>query len=199
VRDDPFNVFYVETGKLVQVKVSEDVEPLRLSLPPCIPKQAKVFEKSEHPYRVPIHVVRRTVPQPAVAGLESTPLEPKGYRATFYLNPEWKGPADKTTEAQRADPAFVDPQWSWTGDETMHPFWAVRRLTAGQLTSEPASRKGGSFNCELIEKSFSVVSVGSCQDTPVSCTFEVTLPMLTNIGKERGEEIGCCGNERASR
>jgi hypothetical protein len=63
----------------------------------------------------------------------------------------------------------------------MHPFWAVRRLTAGQLNSEPASRKGGSFNCELIEKSFSVVCVGSCKDTPVSCTFEVTLPMLTNI------------------
>ena len=181
VRDDPFNVFYDTTSKLVQVKVTEDVEALHLSLPPCIPKQSKVFEKSEHPYRVPIHVFRRTVPSSAVAGLESTPPEPTGYRATFYLNPEWKGPADTTTEAQRADAAFVDPIWSWTGDETMHPFWAVRRLTAGQLNSEPASRKGGSFNCELIEKSFSVVCVGSCKDTPVSCTFEVTLPMLTNL------------------
>ena len=54
-------------------------------------------------------------------------------------------------------------------------------MTPGQLNSEPASRKGGGFNWEVIDKSFSVVCVGSCKDTPVSCNFEVTLPMLTNI------------------
>ena len=77
----------------------------------------------------------------------------------------------------------------------MHPFWAVRRLTAGQLNSEPASRKGGSFNCELIEKSFSVVCVGSCKDTLVSCTFEVTLPMLTNLVSVK-KMRSCCWRSR---
>ena len=30
--------------------------------------------------------------------------------------------------------AGVDPQWVWRGRETMHPFWAVRRMTAKQMS-----------------------------------------------------------------
>jgi hypothetical protein len=183
VRDDPFDVFYDTSRKTLHVRVTEDVEALCFALPPCIPKQSRVLERSEHPLRVPITVVRRTVPQSAVADQEDTPAvagQFTGYSATFYVNPEWKGPQDITTDAQRADPNFTDPIWTWTGEETMHPFWAIRRLTKGKGDAAVAGGKGGRFNCNLIYTSFSVVCVGSCKDTPVSSTFEVTVPFITN-------------------
>ena len=48
--------------------------------------------------------------------------------------------------------ANIDDAWVWgpPGDQTMHPFWAVRRLTQKQLTREVAfEQKLLRFNCRL--------------------------------------------------
>ena len=64
--------------------------------------------------RVPITVTRKY----------TTPEEVKIY----YVTPEFKGAEDVTDE----DSLRKAPQsraWQFHGDETMHPFWAVERLT----------------------------------------------------------------------
>ena len=63
-----------------------------------------------------------------------------------------------------------DVEWKWASSVTMHPFWAIRRLSQDQLNAKtnelncekrpqkPASPEA--FNCELTERQFSVCNVG---------------------------------------
>ena len=52
VVEQPVEV-YEHDGK-VYVTATRKCEPGRIMLPPCIPKQSKVHERSEHPYRIKI-------------------------------------------------------------------------------------------------------------------------------------------------
>ena len=48
----------------------------------------------------------------------------------------------------------VSADWEWKGDESLHPFWAVRRLTPAQLASEPKSSRAVRFNVSLKTEEF---------------------------------------------
>ena len=92
---------------------------------------------------------------------------------TFYVHPEWKTPKHNTEGCN----------WYWTGEETMHPFWAVRRLTQQELKKEEASRGPGQlplrFNCELVEKEISNVTVLTMPEVS-NRTRVVSVQWLTN-------------------
>ena len=75
----------------------------------------------------------------------------------------------------------------------MHPFWAVRRLTAEQLDTEQRAcikrnktavagktEKVPNFNCELQEQVPSAVSVCTVGSAVANCTLLVKVPVLTN-------------------
>jgi len=69
------------------------VKPEDILLPPCVPKQAKVFKKSEHPYAAVVKLkVRRPTDQDKAQG-EGEQNEAHIMRsATYFVNPEFKMP-----------------------------------------------------------------------------------------------------------
>ena len=66
----------------------------------------------------------------------------------------------------------------------MHPFWAVRRLTAAQLRKLQDETKKGlpkpRFNCGLTDFTMSNVSIAAPCGHCVNVTRNVTIQVLTN-------------------
>ena len=172
------------------VTATRIASPGDIMLPPCVPKQSKVLERSEHPYAVEIAL---TVVRPTETHVvPDTTLR----RSTFFLNPEFKTPKHQEVNAAGSDVAAVADEWIWgpLGDETMHPFWAVRRMTQRQLCRETAEAKEGDrrlrFNCRLEVVSMSCVSVGVVKAQSVNTTRVCNVPFLTNsIEVDEGEEL----------
>ena len=80
--------------------------------------------------------------------------------------------------------------WKWTGNETMHPFWAVRRLSSQQLLKETTPKIPLSFNCELRASQFCVTTIGTLVDSPVAMSSMVQVPILTNtVRLSAGDEL----------
>ena len=73
----------------------------------------------------------------------------------------------------------------------MHPFWAVRRLGATQLSKEPPEDKSvAGFTASMATKEFAVVTVGCVQNQSVAMTLVVQVPFITNaVVMERGTEL----------
>ena len=76
--------------------------------------------------------------------------------------------------------------WELKGEETLHPFWAVERLTA----DERRKAQKGAFNLKCEDKEFSVVTVGALCGDSVSTTLAVVVPIMTNaVDVKKGEEL----------
>jgi len=135
ITDQPIDVQTKDdlTGK--RVVAVADIEANMLTLPPCVPKSAKLSKDSQSIARVPIRVTRQYTDPPITT--------------TYYVTPEWKMPKDKAGEDA---PTSV---WEFSGDETLHPFCAVLRLAPQEL----ARKVGAGERCE-----FNMVSstIGTC-------------------------------------
>ena len=181
--------------------MTEDLQMVgALQLFPCVPKAMKVYTNSEHPFRVPIAVVRKekqkgTVTPPASSGENGTvddaaiaaeSLQEAQTTTTYYVHPEWKAPKEREQLS-----IFGVKEWEWAGDETMHPFWAIRRLGATQLSKEPPGDKTvAGFTAAMTAKEFTVVTVGCVPNQSVAMTLVVQVPFITNQGiMERGTEL----------
>lgn len=179
----------LETKQKTVVAVAE-LKPDTLQLPPCTPVACgRVNTTSSHPLRVAIGIsqrVERQGPTPAMRLSQKTsqedPAESAIVKHTYYVHPEYKLPADATPDDAVA--SGVSPgtrAWEWKGDETLHPFWAVQRLTADELSKRNFHAKTDhEFNIALTEKDFNVVTVGSLGGQSVSMTTTVTVPIMTN-------------------
>ena len=205
----PIDILLNETKNHRLVMATETMSPESIMLPPCVPKSAKLSVDSVHPHRVPIQVtvILGTAPvQPAVAvevsavagsaeksnekaqGVEKKRRKASSAEAArpavavsqrtvfvFYALPEWKGPERALEDDQS--------EWVWTGDESMHPFWAIRRVS-GEKTKE------GCLNCGYKEVNFTDVVVGALDGKSTSLTTEVSVPFLTNtIAIPKGAEL----------
>ena len=121
----------------------------------------------------------------------------EGTKTVYYAHPEWTMPEmDKTAKP---------PTWKWESDTTMHPVWAVRRLSEEQLKQRNAkeaakanpkqgpagSPKPGevpaslSYNCSFVTKQFNVCNVGVFQSGSVALNLAVEVPLLTNFKKSQ--------------
>ena len=101
------------------------------------------------------------------------------------------------TKASSASKPAVSVEDGWIFDDgtpdTMHPFWAVRRLSQQQLEKERSETKAGNwlprFTCEVRYVELSSV----CVFSRIACgniTRNCKVPFITNIGKlEEGEEL----------
>ena len=172
----------LETKQKTVVAVAE-LKPDTLQLPPCTPVACgRVITTSSHPLRVAIGIsqrVERQSPTPAMRLSQKTsqedPAESAIVKHTYYVHPEctWTLVASGVSPGTRA--------WEWKGDETLHPFWAVQRLTADELSKRNFHAKTDhEFNIALTEKYFSVVTVGSLGGQSVSMTTTVKVPIMTN-------------------
>ena len=170
----------LETKQMTVVAVTE-LKPDTLQLPPCTPC-GKVFTTSNHPLRVAIGISQRVERQRPGKTSQEDPAESAIVKHTYYVHPEYKLPADATPDDAVA--SGVSPgtrAWEWKGDETLHPFWAVQRLTADELSKRNFHEKTDhEFNIALTEKDYNVVTVGSLGGQSVSMTTTVTVPIMTN-------------------
>ena len=82
----------------------------------------------------------------------------------FYVNPEWKAP-----EADHDDPE----SWNWQNDESMHPYWSIRRLSHQRLGE-------ATFNMTTKPLEFTVATVGAISGKYLSVLMKVTVPFMTN-------------------
>ena len=141
----------------------------------------------------------------------------EGKTATFFVTPEFKGPnGPKDVPAAKAaasasggsddaaieaggsgvaavaasksvDAAVAVHLWEWGGDESLHPFWAVSRLSAKELEKKNAEGLARQvFNMELVDKEFSVVTVGAVNAESVTMTTMVTVPIMVNSKRREG-------------
>jgi hypothetical protein len=192
------------------VTATLEAKPRDIMLPPCVPKQSKVLERSEHPYAVQINV--RVVQRPEAEDPDLT--DQRTVRtSTFFVNPEFKTPTQKevtaaVAEANGSDSAAVADEkelgdaavaveWIWGvfGETTMHPFWAVRRMTDKQRAKAAADEAELGkvplrFNCHLEMQTVSCVCVGVVKSRSLNTTRVYQVPFLTNsLRVEEGEEL----------
>ena len=168
----PLEVLQKEgSEKTLRVRVTKDVDAEEIWLPPCVPKSSKVYAQSTHPCRVPIVVRRPTTPVTVT---------------TYYIVPEYKPPIDDTDASVEVINSGAKA-WLFHGDETMHPFWAVPRVSLQQCEMQRSKATDGdekiSVNMELRTKKFQIVVVGNLQNKPMNSVFTVEVPFLVN---ERG-------------
>ena len=114
----------------------------------------------------------------------------------FFLVPEWKAPQPAKEQAsidevQTEDRSSGPPAvWEWNGDETMHPFWAIQRVSEQKKDAKDAPNMG------FQNLSFSALTVGVVAQRAVNMTTEVIVPFLTNsIEIPRGAELRLQINE----
>jgi len=198
VSEAPVQVTWTGDRRRLRARAVKALNVGDLELPPCVPRGGKPHICSTHPSRVAISVTtRETAPvTPAASPSETAPvtLAAAPQSRTYYLHPEYKMPEDVT--AASGPPLGSAPNtrlWKWLGDETMHPFWAVQRLSDTEmkarqqdslLTARPR------FNTTLQDKQFVVVTVGAMGGNSIVMTTEVTIPVLTNIvAVPEGEEL----------
>ncbi len=194
VADQDVEVTLDMDSKQRTAKASADLEAGSLELPPCVPASGRVHATSTHPQRVAVTVTNKDVVAKKVLGKQSAGAAHAlaSRSATFYVHPEYKVPIDKTPVSAVAD--GLSPQtrvWEWSGDESLHPFWAIQRLTKDELRKKNDKDKTKHrFNVSLKEKQYNVVTVGNLRDESVSVTVTVALPVLTNeTALVAGEEL----------
>jgi hypothetical protein len=112
--------------------------------------------------------------------------------ATFYVHPEYKLPSDNTPVSAVADGLAPGASiWRWSGEESLHPFWAIQRMSADDMKKN--NNKGDAkyrFNVSLKNKQYSVVTVGDLLGRSVAVTATVSVPVITNETKlAAGEEL----------
>ena len=190
-------------GKIICTSAA-DAEKHSICIPPCIAKQAKIYEMSEHPYAVKVvQKVMKNVSEKeteltegaakqAANEAESNPTS-VCRENTFYVQPEWKT-VEYAAVAGAQDGGAVT--WQWNGKESMHPYWAVRRLTHKQIVIEQGNWKPQvgklrpRFNCEMKLMSLSAVNLGCINDRMLNRTRMMDVPFLVNsVPLQEKEEL----------
>ena len=117
---------------------------------------------------------------------------------SFFVVPEFQIPrkSDTNSKTAVADDGKPEAEWLWgeKGQESMHPFWAVRKLTEKQLQKQqmkiPEGQLKPRLNCELQMKTLSCVCIATAKDTCLNRTRIIEAPFLVNsTALEKGEEL----------
>jgi hypothetical protein len=191
-------------GGCIVVTATGKVEPRAIVLPPCVPNQSKVHERSEHPHAVAlkIRVIRPSGPSSSAPDADEADITAAQVlrTATCFVNPEFKPPkreehaAVAVAYAVAVAAAAADDAWEWRAGQTMPPFWAVRRMNEKQLAALVARTEIGQprprFNCTLEEHVITHVTVGVVKAQPVNTTRMICVPFLSNsVEVAEGEEL----------
>ena len=141
---------------------------------------------------------RQKKAESAYAGAEEEARNTLRTKEWFVL-PEFKYPRKKepTVVAATKDAvAKPDPvrMWDEGGEDVMHPFWAVRRMTAAQLKQEQEKNDDGTpmilFNCDVVYRTVTCVCISSPGDKTVNRTRVMIVPFSSNSrALVAGEEL----------
>ena len=136
----------------------------------------------------------------AVAGESAAPPPAAGACA-----PDEAANAESVASSGPSSASHEAVEWLWGQGraETMHPYWAVRRLTPQQLDKEVeaclkrnktavAGKEENipTFNCGFQEYNQSTTTIATFPETVLNETKLVKVPMLTNTkALAKGEEL----------
>jgi hypothetical protein len=123
-------------------------------------------------------------------------------RTDFLLNPEFKAPASTAVAAVPGGDS-AEREWIYSRDqsETMHPFWAVRRITDTALQQEKdqvtmqikktgESLRISDFNFELVTQVHTDVHIAIVGGQNLTSTTFVHAPYICNVKDVvEGEEL----------
>ena len=181
------------------------MQPKALMLPPCVPKQRKVYDvTNEHPMALQVSVSLALKNGDDPCGQAVDKGTPPSRMCHWLLCPEFKAPTlAPTAVAADAGGELDEPEWIYSRDqsESLHPFWAVRRLTDIELQKEKdevrdkmkktgASLRMPEFNCELVSHTHTVCHIASFDGQNMSSTRFISLPCISNVrALEAGEEL----------
>ena len=162
----------------IHVLAGADMEANSLLLPACVPNGCRVHDvKNEHPLAVRVSVSLSAGTEDDVSADGGTTAN-IARRVDYVLLPEFKAPA-----AVAASPGEGEGEkgfkWSRDASESMHPFWAVRRITNDKLQEERRAilldiqrtgerKKVPEFNCEIVPKLYPAMCIASLGETAVS-------------------------------
>ena len=118
------------------------------------------------------------------------------HQATYYVPMEFRAPK---MAGGNEDIKDANPEWLWSKDdsETMHPFWAVKRLTSSQMKKsqnewEAQEKKDGvkpRFNCQLKLCTFEHVTSGEAgAQSTVHRSIEVPF-MVNSVDLRKDEQL----------
>ena len=167
--DFPLGIMQHTTKNHIKVISTAAVAARKLELWPCVPKTCKVYSDSVHPDKVHVLVWEK----------DAEELN----KSSFYLNPEFALPEGRTaSDVERSDP--LQRAWTWTGKETMHPFWCVTKMTDEALSLRNLQKDGRLLRFNLTTKRKEVNMV-KCQRV-----LTVSIPVITNTEDiDEGEEL----------
>jgi len=180
VTEQDITVMLTPTNRLRVVANNECTEG-EIMLAPCSPKASKALDKCEHPHAVEI-LMKCMTPTKVTD-------EPQLLRTRrLKISPEFIHPTAAADEAG----ADAEPKWEWGGQETMNPFWAVRRMTLVELATENKTNEGSPlrFNCAPKVHQMSAVNVGIVEHDMGNTTRTFDVPFITNTTNlKKGEEL----------
>ena len=190
LRGAPVDVVLSGSNQKPVAVAAAEIKTAVLDLPACALKSAKISASSTHPHRMPIVVkhVAHTVPRRLAGKAEAEKVERLfESETTYYVHPEFKGPESvKPAVTGEAAASSGAREWKWAGDETMHPCWAVQRMTNDELqkktVTEPHARYPAKFNVTQVTAEFNTVTLGQLNGKNVTCNMAVSVPVLTNPG-----------------
>ena len=173
-----------------------------LLLPACVPRGCKVHDvHNEHPMAVRVSVALSDGTSDAAQAEHGDPAK-VARRVDYLLLPEFKAPT-----AVAANPGEGQDEqrliYSKDDSESMHPFWAVRRISNAKLQDErkavvdeirktKAKLNVPEFNCEIVTKVHPTMCIASVGAQSVTSTRFVSVPFITNVKDVvQGEELIC--------
>ena len=165
----PVSLLRSTTSGKVKVCARAAVAAGKVVLWPCVPNQSKVSTSSSHPDKLHVQVWAKD--------------SEGSLKMSFYIHPEFVMPDKKTCpEVQKKDPA--QELWTWTGKESLHPIWALTKLTPDDLGKRniltPDARVR--FNMAIEEREVNIVVCGR--------VITVRVPVAANTCElEAGEEL----------
>ena len=190
-------VWFEPKQRCAVVITTKALTPHSLSLPPCTPIKSQLRTESTHPERVAIEVrnagriaglfyIHPEWAPPAEKSVNTSAQVPRACAAIATQGPtdsataESKGSATAESKgsaiAEPKDSAAAGPNiehrmWNWTAKDSMHPIWAVRRLSPDDLKA-----KGLVLNMETVNKDITVTTVNGSS----TITWVVRVPHPEN-------------------
>ena len=181
-------------NKHAKVFATKRLQAGEICLPPCVPKQSRVVEESEHPSAVEIRVLSLRSAESAVNSIVGPILRTRKSK----LTPELKLPTavDSAAVAGSVNENLSE-DGKWILDhgtpDALNPFWAVRRLTRAALDKERSNTKANQwlprFTCQLSDVELADVSIYSSLQME-NRTRTMIVPFMTSAEDiEEGEEL----------
>ena len=203
LRSAPVKLEMDESTKVVRAIATRDIAEKELQIPPCAPgcplklgtnapregvMHAKILVEENRVQANPARRARLTAKKSPSEKVDSQ-------KRTFYITadtrlPTWEDDVTAVADGNR----HVRVLSEFSGNESLHIYWLLRRMTEKTLKQKNLEASKVSerlkFNCDVVETEVGVSVNGDLMNAPGHLVWRVTMPMITNTQKiAKGAEL----------